>query len=82
MLLTWQHLVEINGQQQVEPTVEHQHEQRDVQRVRAVPQRGEDCSVALSLQIHHLHRDTHNQSFLIYNLCVKLKFSLQRRALK
>lgn len=37
-LLTRQHLVQVDGQQQVKDAVENEHEQRDVERMRAVGQ--------------------------------------------
>lgn len=59
--LTGQHLFQINGQQQIEDTVQEQHEQRRIQRMRTTGQGGEYCTVSLSLQVHHLSKkDTNN----------------------
>lgn len=54
-LLTRQHLVQVDGQQQVKDAVEDEHDQRDVERMWAVGQRREHSAISLSLQVNHLH---------------------------
>lgn len=63
-LLTRQHLVQVDGQQQVKDAVENEHEQRDVERMRAVGQRREHSAISLSLQVNHLHTHTGENSFV------------------
>lgn len=65
-LLTRQHLVQVNRQQQVKDAVENEHDQRDVERMRAVSQRREHSAISLSLQVNHLHApNTFTDHFLL-----------------
>lgn len=61
-LLTRQHLVQVDRQQQVKDAVEDEHDQRNVERMWAVSQRREHSAIILSLQVNHLHtHQTHSQ---------------------